>query len=75
MTIYYLEGPDVIIYSIFVLNIQGSTKVTSVEFLTETKLKRSYIYIYMTKNIYLKQYKKKTYLKEKIKDKYLCLYN
>lgn len=37
MIIYYLAGADVIMYSMLVLNIQGNTKVTSVEFLTEKK--------------------------------------
>lgn len=43
MILYYLAGADVIMYSMLVLNIQGSTKVTSVEFLTETKVIITYI--------------------------------
>lgn len=43
MTIYYLAGADVIMYSMLVLNIQGNTNVTSVEFLTETKVIIIYI--------------------------------
>lgn len=35
MVIFYLAGADVIMYSMFVLNIQGSANVTSVEFLTK----------------------------------------
>lgn len=39
MIIHYLAGAEVMMYSMLVLNIQGSTNITSVEFLTKKKKK------------------------------------